>query len=584
MVPSKQSVLPAWLHGLSAKIYLIVLLTVVGIGILTFQASLFSRQDLERSKAHELEHLVETAMSTISAMEREARAGKFDMEEAKQRAKDALSILRYNDDDYFWINDGNGIFVMHGTNPELAGTNMWEKKDPDGLLFMQEFVKTARKDGGGIVRYSWPRPGNSQPIPKMAYVDYFESWGWIVGTGSYIDDINALYWSNLKNLLISSLIILALIGIVSTILALGITRPISSIVHSMLDLADGKLDITVPHQGRRDEIGNMSKALLVFRDNALERRELEAQQAAQKAEAEAKQRQMLLEMAETFDKQVGSIFSQVKQGATMLEEQMGLLADRAKENSSRVTTISSAMEESSVNVETVASATEEMTASISEIAMQVEESRGVANTAVEEVNKASDVVSTLSDASDAIGRIVGLIQDIAGQTNLLALNATIEAARAGEAGKGFAVVAAEVKDLASQTGRATEEISGQIISIQTNIAGAVDAIRLVKKTIGNMTAISGTIAAAVEEQGTATGEISSSISLAAAGSREVSDNAEALSGLASENGKAAIIMSDNMQDLCGQMDTLEDQIVAFLSGIRKHQDEETTANPKEAAA
>ncbi|SNY92006.1 methyl-accepting chemotaxis sensory transducer with Cache sensor [Cohaesibacter sp. ES.047] len=569
MTSKKRSIFPAWLHGLSAKIYFIVLVSILGIGVLTVQSSFFSREDLERSKSLELKHLIETAMATIESFDRQAKAGQMSVEEAQTRAQEALSILRYNDGDYFWINDDNAVFVMHGTDPELKGVDMSDKQDPNGLYFMREFVNVAH-DGGGVVRYSWPRPGNSQPVPKMAYVDYHKDWGWVVGTGSYIDDLDAIYWSNLKSLLISSLIILAVLSSVSVFLAISITRPIGQIVHSMLQLAEGQLDISIPHQKRRDEIGNMSKALLVFRDNANERLTLEAQQAEQKALAEEQQRKMLLEMADTFDRQVGSIFTQVKQGAEMLEQEMSLLADRAKENTDRVTTISSAMEESSTNVETVASATEEMTASISEIAVQVEESRGVAETAVDEVNKASHVISTLSQASDAIGRIVGLIQDIAEQTNLLALNATIEAARAGEAGRGFAVVAAEVKDLASQTGNATEEISGQIVSIQNNISGAVDAIGLVKKTIDSMTAISSTIAAAVEEQGTATGEISSSITLAAAGSRDVSHNAEALNGLAGENGKSSVIMSDNMRELCEQMDSLEQQIVDFLSGVREH--------------
>ena len=570
------SLLPAWMRGISAKIYSIVFIAIVGIGVLTFQASVSSRHDLEYSKGTELQHLVETAVSTIKALHAQANSGQITEEEAQERAKQQLAVLRYNREDYFWINDMSHRMIMHGADPSTVGKDFSQSTDPDGIFLFQEFVNAAKAGGAGVVRYSWPRPGSDVPQPKLAYVAGYAPWGWVIGTGTYIDDLNTIYWSNLQALLTSAFLVLLAITVISVWLALSITRPINSIVATMLTLAKGTFDIEVDRTERSDEIGEMSRALLVFRNNGLERAQLREQQEAQKLEAERVQRQMLLDMADHFDQSVGSVFDQVKLAVSQLGDETKILANRAKENSDRVDSISSAMEEASVNVETVAGASEEMTASISEIACQVDESSKVAQTAVEEVQKASGVVSTLSDASQAIGRIVGLIQDIAEQTNLLALNATIEAARAGEAGKGFAVVASEVKELAAQTGKATEEISGQINAIQANIANAVDAIGLVEKTIDKMTNISGAIASAVEEQGAATGEISSNIAMAAAGSRDVSDNADALNTLANENGQSASMMSSNADELCEQMQVLVGQVDSFLDGIRK-QDKDKAA-------
>nr|WP_321526541.1 cache domain-containing protein [uncultured Cohaesibacter sp.] len=575
MLSSILSLLPRWARGLSAKIYSIVFLAVLGIGVLTLQASLVSKVELKKSKAEELHHLVETALSTINALQNDVKAGNLTESKAKETAMSLLAKLRYNGADYFWINSMDHRMLMHGTDPSTIGKDFTEAKDPDGLLYFQEFVKVGRQPGGGVVEYSWPHPGSTKPAPKLSYVQAYEPWGWIVGTGTYIDDLDALFWENLEDLLASAATVFLIIALVSFILATSLTRPIHRIVQSMLQLAEGNLDVEVDLSDRQDEIGNMNRALLIFRDNARERKALEQRQAQRDAEAEAEKCRMVGEMADAFDKQVGSVITQVQQAAQQLGTESNGLAHRSLENNERLQAVQSAMEEASTNVEAVASASEEMSVSICEISHQVTESGKVSQNAVDEVKRASNVISTLSNASLAIGKIVGLIQDIAAQTNLLALNATIEAARAGEAGKGFAVVAAEVKDLAAQTGKATEEISGQISAIQTSIGNAVEAVSEVELTIHQMTAISGTIAAAVEQQGVAAGEISENIVHAATGTREIANNTNVMSDLVKSNSESAETMSDNTNRLREQIEVLADQVEIFLTTIRQ----QSTQNP-----
>ena len=294
----------------------------------------------------------------------------------------------------------------------------------------------------------------------------------------------------------------------------AITRPLDAITGAMQKLSTGALDTEVPERDRRNEIGEMAAALQLFKDSMIEAERLRAsQQTEQQHQIERGKRIETSVLA--FETSIGGIVDTVSSAAAELQTAAGSLSSTAGESNRQATAVATASEEASTNVQTVASATEELSASIAEISRQVSESSRIARRAVDEAGRANVTVESLAVEAQKIGEVVKLISDIASQTNLLALNATIEAARAGEAGKGFAVVASEVKSLASQTAKATDEIGQRISQIQGATNGTVEAIGSVQKTIEEISGISTTITAAVEQQGAATREIARNVQQAA---------------------------------------------------------------------
>ncbi len=350
--------------------------------------------------------------------------------------------------------------------------------------------------------------------------------------------------------------------------ASSLTRPIMALTRIMDELARGRLDIAVDIGARRDELARMAKAVQVFKDNAIENQRLEAEQAVAARRADEEKRQAVNGLAERFERQIKDIVDGVSSAATEMQataEQMSVTAEEASRQSSAV---AAASDQATANVQTVASTAEELSASISEIGRQVLQSARIAGEAVEEAEKTNQTVQGLAEAAAKIGEVVDLINDIAGQTNLLALNATIEAARAGEAGKGFAVVAQEVKNLASQTARATEEISSQIGAVQDETDGAVSAIGKIRGIIGEVNDIATTISSAVEEQGASTQEIARSVQQAAQGTQDVSDNIESVNRAAGETGTAAGQVLGASKEMARQAEGLRGEVDRFLAEVR----------------
>ncbi len=349
--------------------------------------------------------------------------------------------------------------------------------------------------------------------------------------------------------------------------ARSIARPAAAMTAVMGALADHDLTVEVTGRERHDEIGAMAKAVQVFKDNMIKTDEMAAAQKAEQAAKEERARKVNALTAE-FDASIGSVVQAVSSQAGEMQSSAQSLSSTAEEATKQTTAVAAASEQASANVQTVASATEELSSSIAEISRQVAQSSRIAASAVSDAERANQMVQGLAEASQKIGAVVALITDIANQTNLLALNATIEAARAGEAGKGFAVVAAEVKNLANQTAKATEEIGGQISGVQSATQEAVQAIQTIGKTIGEINSITATIAAAVEEQAAATKEIARNVEQASTGTQEVTSNITGVTRAANDTGSAASRVLASARELAQQSESLQKAVTTFLVNVK----------------
>jgi methyl-accepting chemotaxis protein len=548
--------------NIGRRIYALIGFSFLGLlGLSTLDSSELA-SGLKQQKQLELQHLTE--------LDEHAAAQKGDITdaEAQKRALARTAQLRYGNNDYFFVTDMTTRVLMHPIAAQLVGKDMSETKDPNGKRLFVEMVDVVRRSGSGFVDYLWPKPGSDKPAPKITYVTGFAPWGWIIGTGVYVDDLDAQIWTSTKRSLIASGLVLLLTLAVSAFVAQRISRPLQHMTAAMKEVASGRLDIDLPGIGRQDEIGEMAQALEVFKNNAIARQALEAEQKQAEINAVARRRADMHRMADDFESAVGQIVETVSSASSRLEASAGSLTSTAERAEDLATKVVSASEQASTNVQSVASATEEMASSVNEISRQVHDSARIAGDAVGQARSTTVRVGELSKAATRIGDVVELINTIAGQTNLLALNATIEAARAGEAGRGFAVVASEVKALAEQTSKATGEIGQQISGIQAATLDSVNAIKEISATIEKLSEISATIASAVEEQGAATQEISRNVQQAAQGTQQVSANITDVQRGASETGSASSQVLTAAKSLSGDSGRLRSEVSKFLSSVR----------------
>ncbi|MET0221136.1 MAG: HAMP domain-containing methyl-accepting chemotaxis protein, partial [Tardiphaga sp.] len=349
-----------------------------------------------------------------------------------------------------------------------------------------------------------------------------------------------------QTIIYSATFALVLGCVLAWLIGASVSGPIRSMTDRMQSLASGELDEPIPGGESRDEIGRMARAVAVFRDNALAVRRMEQEAAAQREAADADRARMMTDLAGRFEQGMQGVIAGVGGRAEDMGRSAGDLAKVAERGRGLAEAVASRAEQASVNVQTVASATQELAASIREISTQVQRSVSVSNRATHETQRTSGLVNGLSSAAEKIGNIIQLIQAIASQTNLLALNATIEAARAGDAGRGFAIVASEVKNLASQTAQATEQIASQIATIQNATGETVTAISQFDATVREIAEIANAIASAVEQQGAATGEIARNVEEAATGTaavtREIVD-VRAVAGETDAGAEAALAVA-----------------------------------------
>lgn len=396
----------------------------------------------------------------------------------------------------------------------------------------------------------------------------FEGVKWAMVTEKLLDEVIIPFKEVQKFSIICSLAILLVVALISALYAGALTKAIKRMVETMKKLADGDNAVVIPGLERHDELGDMAKAVQVFKENAIEMERLSAEQEKQKARTEQEKREAMHRLADDFDQRTSNIILSLSSSSQQMQQMAAKMTGASERTSEISSAVAAAATEADANVQTVAAATEELAASAAEISQQINTVATMANTAATEAQITSKEVKNLQEMAVSVGEVVGAIKEIAEQTNLLALNATIEAARAGEAGKGFAVVADEVKKLANETAQKTEEIGDRVSKIQNAINSSVHAMDKIIRNVQNIDEATNSVTAAVEEQNAATREIGRNVTEASTGTQQVSQNIVTVQENAYETGEASKTVLQAANELSHLSRDLREQVSRFLGDIR----------------
>jgi methyl-accepting chemotaxis protein len=527
-----------------------------------------SRGNLYEQKKADIRHVVEAGITLVASLEKRAAAGEMTREQAQAEARKLLTAMRYEGNEYIFALDFNHLMMVHPTKPERVGKTLVDEKDPRGKYYVREFVSVA-KAGGGHVAYGFQPPNSTEFRDKVSYVAPFQPWNWVLASGVLIDDVEAMHAKMVKSVLMG----LTIIGLILLVAAFVVTRsivgPLGRLTGSLERLAGGDIEADVAGAQRSDEFGTIARAAIGVREAVRTRAQDQTQREEQgKHKAETERRAMLTELATSLDRQVKAVAESVDTAAQDLlktAHSMRSVSEGARVEADKASQVSKAATEQAI---TVSEATSQLDSAVGEIGSRVQESSKISQEAVTQIREAGTIVRTLSEASAEIGKVVALIQAIAEQTNLLALNATIEAARAGEAGRGFAVVASEVKSLATQTAKATEEISGRINAVVGATGQAVTAIDDVGKTIARVNEIAATIAAAVEEQSATTSEISRAIGETTRQTESMATSLERLLHAAGDTNTSSQTVVTSASGLSDQAASLKSEVAEFVARMK----------------
>jgi methyl-accepting chemotaxis protein len=557
--------------SISSRLLLFIPLLLVSLCITIWFGLSEIRSSLLEDRKDQIKQLVQIASTIVNNWHQKEKAGQLSREEAQKAARDELWQLRYADNNYFFIQRYDGLSMLQ-LDRSLEGRNRIESTDPYGVPTVRRLVEAAQRRGGDFVYYHATRSGGiasdaKDTLPKLSYALGFDPWQWSIGTGIYIDDIDAVYHRIALLYGALGLVILVLGTALAYLIARSISRPLSAIAEQTSKLADGDLAIAVPFLEDTHEVGRLARALDIFKANRRKADEITA--AQREAQATRLRRQETTEkLIADFHERTARVVEAVMQAAERVQSLAGQLAEMATQTHTQIAAANQASSDTTGNVQSIAGAAEELSAAVGEVTRQVGQSTKVAERAVSEANDTNATMRSLAVAANRIGEVVELINHIASQTNLLALNATIEAARAGDAGRGFAVVATEVKALANQTTKATEDIQTQISGIQGETSRAVAAISHIGTTVSDMRAIAAEIASAMQEQGLTTAEITRHITEATEGSRNVTNNIGGVAKSAETTSEAAKSLRGASEDLRREATSLNDEMIRFFEHMR----------------
>lgn len=512
------------MNTIRGRLFAIIGVLVAGFIALAIYSVFQFRSTLYAETDHRLQNVVDSAYSVLAGYQARAARGELPEADAKAQALAAIGVMRYDEGNYLWVHDLRPTMVLHPTAPDLNGKDLSSYRSSDGTAIFVGMNNAIRSAGGSEAAYSyqWPKPGEdkTKQFPKRSFVKLFQPWGYVVGAGLYVDDLDARSFRLTAVLGGICIVLLMIAAALSLLLVRSILRPLAVAVDELRTLATGNTDIFLQKAGGLKEIAAIHNAVSYFRDAIIERRELTTEQ--ERENERQRERQLKVDaLIATFRDGATKALGEVVTTAGTMANTAHALNGIADATSAQANSAASASEQAASAVEAVASATEELSASVQEISRQVMTTKDVVRAATETAGSASSKIDGLVASVGRIGTVVQLISDIAEQTNLLALNATIEAARAGEAGRGFAVVASEVKSLANQTARATDDISTQIAGVQSSTTDAVSAIRQITQIMSDIDENTVSIVASVEQQGYATREISNNITETANGAKDV---------------------------------------------------------------
>ena len=553
---------------LRTKLVLLLSLSALAVAVSIAFGALMLRDRMTVDRIDKLRAVVQSTLGIANAVEAQVAAKTLTHDQAVDRLREALHPMRFDGGKgYVSVSGDNGIVIVQSSDPSREGKAS-TTTDLNGRPLSALYAEALQNGDEGVIAYAYPKPGQTQPSPKVAYVARFAPWHAVILSGAYTDDLDAEFRTTLVQLgMIGGLILLLTLPI-ALLINRDIGRTLRLLCNAMAGLAAGDLATSIPGADRKDELGGMARAVVVFKDNAVRIGVLQQEQQAERQSGIEEKRRSLLQIADRFDQQVRGVVEAV---ATAGGE-MGAAARKVSGTASvAVEQAGSALieaEQATMNVQGVAAAIEEMAATASEISRQVARAATISREAAEEGRRTNETVAGLAAAAQKVGDVVKLIQDIAAQTNLLALNATIEAARAGDAGKGFAVVAGEVKSLANQTAKATEDIRTQIASIQAESSAALAAIQAISQTVHGVEEIAGAISSTVDQQSSAIQEVSGNIQQAASRTQQVALDLRRVSDGLGENGVAASAVLSAADLLGQQAGVLRREVDSFLGTVR----------------
>jgi methyl-accepting chemotaxis protein len=552
---------------IAPKLGILVGVTLFGLCIAGALAGYLMQREMLDARLDQVRSIVDAARNMAIGLQKQVEAGQLTREAALAEFGRRANTMTYdNGAGYLFGTTYDGITVL-SPDPRQIGTNRMDLV-VNGRMLSRELLDGVKTKGEVVLTYEYVRPGEEKPVRKISYATAIPGWNMMLGSGAYLDDLDAKLKPVIWALGLATLVIALISGGIAWLIGRSISQPLGRLGARMRGLADGALDADIPGIERGDEVGAMAATVQIFKDNALRIRGLESIEAETQQRVAAERRAAMDNIANDVERSVKGIVSSVATAAAGMQTTAQSMTATASDASARAATVGAASDSASNNVGTVAAAAEELSSSVAEISRQVTQSSRIAAQAVGDAGRTNATVQVLSTGAEKIGEVVKLIHSIAAQTNLLALNATIEAARAGESGRGFAVVASEVKALANQTAKATEEIATQVAAMQSSTSEAVLSIGGITETIARMSEITTSIATSVEQQGEATREIARNIQSAAAGSSEISAHIGGVTAAAAATGLAASDVLSNARELDNQSGMLRHAVDEFLAKVR----------------